>query len=198
MKRINRTIGILCTMACLLAGCENKAPVTTGNKQPDSHGQPTVMTGTPEENGRMARKMVERYNQLLIEGYRKLNMTPLQEVATEQLAKKAYYHMAAISEGFSRMNSTLKKIEFVKTEFTGPSRCQVQTREVWDFFYSDIKSGKLHKEVRDYVYHVNYVMEITEGRWMITDIVATGDEDPKKSLSWEEIYGKGGPIRKGH
>lgn len=188
------TVFVLVVMG-VLSGCKGNPPATGENKPQQPQHQPIILTGAPQE---IARKIVERYNQLLADGYRNLDMTPLQEVATEDLAKKAYYHMAALREGLSRMNSTLKKIEFVKIESPAADKWNVQTREVWDFFYSDINSGERHKEVRDYVYYVNYTLENREGRWMITDIVATGDEDPKKNSSWDELFGKNGPARKAH
>jgi len=133
--------------------------------------------------------MVLRYNQLLSEGYKTTNMTKLQEVATPELAEKAYYHMAAIGEGKSRLVSDLKKIDFVDTDCSKPSECRVVTKEVWDFAYADIQTGARSNEVKDYLYDVQYLLESRQGRWTITEITATGEER-KELPTWSKIFKK--------
>ncbi|MEI6702864.1 MAG: hypothetical protein WCL71_04925 [Deltaproteobacteria bacterium] len=134
-------------------------------------------------------KLIQRYNQLLSEGYKTTNMTKLQEVATPELAEKAYYHMAAIGEGKSRMVSELKKLDFVETDCSKPASCRVVTKEIWDFAYADIITGARSNEVKDYRYDVQYVMENKQGRWIITEITATGEER-KELPSWGKMFKK--------
>jgi hypothetical protein len=63
---------------------------------------------------------------------------------------------------------------------------------VWDFFYSDIQSGKKDQGVEDYVYNVHYTLEKKEGRWMITDILANGEETADKKMpSWKSMFHNG-------
>src|ERR1035437_10074821 len=106
-------------------------------------------------------------------------MNPLQEVATVQQAEKAYIHMAAIGEGTVRMIARLKKIDFVQVQSPTDRKTTVRTREAWDFAYTDIKSGKKNEEVTDFPYDVTYTLEQTGGRWLISDIVASSEQDAR-------------------
>jgi hypothetical protein len=133
--------------------------------------------------------MITKYNGLLCEGYKTTDMTKLQEVTTPELAEKAYYHMAAIGEGKSRMVSELKKLDFVETDCSKPAMCRVVTKEIWDFAYADILTGARSNEVKDYRYDVQYVLENKQGRWLITEITATGEE--RKDLpAWNKMFKK--------
>jgi hypothetical protein len=165
-----------------LVGCTD----TTSNKavtpsQRQSPAAPSLFEGS--------HNLIVRYNQLLSEGYKTTNMTKLQEVATPALAEKAYFHMAAIGEGKSRMVSELKKISFVETDCAKPAKCRVVTKEWWDFGYADILTGKRSNEVKDYIYDVQYLLENRQGRWIITEITATGEER-KELPSWGKMFKK--------
>ena len=58
----------------------------------------------------------------------------------------------------------------------------MQTHELWDFAYTDIKTGTVNEEVRDFPYDVNYSLEKREGRWLITDIVASSEQDTRENM----------------
>jgi hypothetical protein len=177
-------------------GCSDKVSTQKDKAEPKMANSPATAGVKQDET---VQKTILRYNQLLVEGYRNLNMTQLQEVATLDQSRKAYYHMAALTEGKTRMNSTLKKTDFIKTEFPQAEKCQVQTREVWDFYYSDIQSGKKGQGVEDYVYNVHYTLEKKDGRWIITDIIANGEEsDDKKLPSWKGMFNHEKPAGKPH
>lgn len=166
----------------MLAGC-NGSPV---EKQAEAGKEkPPVAVGVPQRvdlfTGNTAEDQVKntimRYNQLLVYGYDKLNMNPLQEVATVRQAEKAYHHMAAIGEGGVRMTSAVKKTDFTKITFPIPEKAEVKTRELWDFAYNDIKTGVKKEEMKDFVYLMNYWLERQNGRWIIVDIRAA-EETP--------------------
>ncbi len=179
MKRI--TLIFLLVTASLTA-CKEGTPgkTSTGVQQ----RQTSATTAIEQVHGK-----ISRYNRLLSDGYKSTNMTSLQEVATLELAQKAYYHMAAISEGNARMLSQLNKLEFVETNCPTPQKCRVMTRERWDFTYADILTGKTINEVKDYVYDVQYVLEKRQGRWLITEVNASGEER-KEAPSWKELLKK--------
>jgi hypothetical protein len=166
----------------VLTGCKD----TTPNKAVESAPPQSSVASTSAEE---SHKMIVRYNQLLSEGYKTTNMTKLQEVASKELAEKAYYHMAAIGEGKSRMVSELKKIDFKETDCANPAKCRVVTKEWWDFAYADIQTGKRSNEVKDYVYDVQYLLEKREGRWLITEITASGEER-KELPAWRDMFRK--------
>lgn len=119
------------------------------------------------------------YNALLAEGYRNLNMNPVQEVATVEQAEKLYHHMAALGEADIRMLSQLKNIEFNKIEFKKPDEAVVKTTEVWDFIHVDIKSGEEIYEEKDFVYYITFELQKKGERWMIVKVTAS--EDDKQS-----------------
>lgn len=111
-----------------------------------------------------------RYNQLLVEGYRTLNMNSLLEVASRERAESAYFHMAALGEAGIRMESAQKKIEFQELKFPKPGEAVVITREVWDFSHKDIASGALKFERKDFVYRNRYELRRDGSRWIIHTI----------------------------
>jgi len=136
-----------------------------------------------------AHNLISTYNTLLSEGYKSTNMTKLQQVATPELAEKAYYHMAAIGEGKSRMVSELKKMDFIETDCATPGKCRVVTKERWDFGYADILTGARSNEVKDYLYDVQYLLENRQGHWVIVEITATGEER-KELPTWSKMFKK--------
>lgn len=174
---------ILTLSLCVLAACSEKS--SSDKKGAAVAVSATeVLTGTPTE---VVQKTIKRYNQLLAEGYQKLNMTNLQEVATDKLAMSAYYHAAALTEGKSRMITQMKDIDFIKVDFDQPEKARVVSKETWDFAYVDIQTGAKKQEVKDYVYHVAYALNKVQGKWIINEVTATG-EDRQEMPSWNTIF----------
>ena len=126
------------------------------------------------------KRSVERYNQLLIEGYKNLNMNPLQEVATPEQATKAYHHMAAFGEADIKIISELKKIEFLVVKLTGSDKAVVKTREVWDFKHVDIKTSTKKMEEKDFIYRITYELEKNNNKWLVSSVIAEDEKDIKK------------------
>ncbi len=176
---MKQTIFSVLLLLVALTGCSDRSSPQSTQQQASS-ATPTVAS----------HQLIERYNQLLCQGYKTMDMTGLQAVATKELAQKAYYHMAAISEGNKRLVSALKKIDFMKTDCSQPAQCTVDTKELWDFGYADILTGQRSDEVRNYTYEVRYRLENREGRWLVTDITATGEER-KELPSWRKMFEKG-------
>ncbi len=170
---------LLCLFGC--SDSPSLSPKTT------SSGVFKVASTATSTNG--VQRLVLNYNSLLSDGYKTINMTKLQEVATQELAEKAYYHMAAIGEGKSRMVSEMKKIDFVSTDFSTAAKCRIITKEIWDFAYADIVTGVRSNEVKDYQYDVRYELENRSGRWVIVDISATGEER-KELPTWGKMFKK--------
>ena len=85
---------------------------------------------------------VRTYNRLLNEGYKSLNMAPLNRVATQRRTVKAYHHMAALGEGGIRMEARIEQIQFLKVTRYSPEKAEVQTRERWNCYYYNIESGE--------------------------------------------------------
>ena len=180
--RMKISIPLVLLMIAIVAGCQDK---TTNKAAKFPRPQSSAAASSAEES----HKLIVRYNQLLSEGYKTTNMTKLQEVATPELSEKAYYHMAAIGEGKSRMVSELKKIDFVETDCAAQTKCRVVTKEKWDFAYANIATGARSNEVKDYVYDVQYLLENRQRKWVITEITATGEER-KELPSWGKMFKK--------
>ena len=122
--------------------------------------------------------VIMRYNQLLADCYRSLNMNPMQEVSTPEHATKLYYHMAALGEGGVRMVSQLKKIEFLEVKFPEEGEAVVRTRELWDFTHYGIRMGEKQYEEKDFPYEMTYRLTQRNGRWLVAGITAaTGRRD---------------------
>ncbi len=176
------SILIVFVLAAVIAGCKDSTP----NKAVESPRTQSTAANTASDT---SHSLITKYNALLSEGYKTTNMTKLQEVTTPELAEKAYYHMAAIGEGKSRMVSELKKLDFIETDCAAPAKCRVVTKERWDFAYADVLTGARSNEVKDYLYDVQYVLENKQGRWVITEITATGEER-KELPSWGKMFKK--------
>lgn len=169
MKRL----AVMLFAISLVTGCSDGTR-EGGGSAPAASPASFVPTGTDEEQ---VQQIVKRYNQLLAEGYRTLNMTRLTEVATQNQAEKAYIHMAAIGEGKARMLSALKKIDFATLKRENPDTFVAKTKEVWDFSYTDIKTGEESGKVDNFIYEVTYTLKKEGPRWVIQEIVAFAPDD---------------------
>ncbi|KAF0220980.1 MAG: hypothetical protein FD174_693 [Geobacteraceae bacterium] len=154
----------------------------------------TCVAACSRETGesRQVKAVIMRYNQLLVEGYKKLNMNPLQEVTTPEQATKLYYHMSALGEGKLRMDSTMKNIEFRKLEFRNNGEAVAETREIWDFTHLDMNSGKKFYEEKDFIYEMGYELKKEGGRWLITRVTALSGKSTNTTVPWPETKRHGG------
>jgi hypothetical protein len=137
------------------------------------------------------KETIMRYNILLAEGYRTMNMNPLQEVATKEQAEKLYFHMAAIGEGRLRLDSKLKNIKFTKFETGKADLASVETKEVWDYAHIDINTNSKFAEERDFVYEMGYSLKKRDGRWIVTNVVTIGGTSTNTVIPWPKIDRKG-------
>ena len=118
---------------------------------------------------------IMRYNQLLSDCYRNLNMNPMQEVATPEHATKLYYHMAALGEGGVRMVSQLKGMDFLDIHFPKDGKAVVRTRELWDFAHYGAIKGEKQYEERAFPYDMTYRLTKSDGRWLVDSITAKAE-----------------------
>jgi hypothetical protein len=112
-----------------------------------------------------------RYNHLLAEGYSKMNMTPLKEVATEEHALKVYHHMAALGEAKIRMESQLVKIEFSDIQFPKKDFAKIRTQETWNYAHLNIASKMpAQTVVQGLVYKLSYELVKKDGKWFVSSV----------------------------
>jgi hypothetical protein len=125
---------------------------------------------SPDEQA--IRATITRYNTLLADGYRALNMTPMSEVADQVQAETEYIHMSSLAEGGIRLDSQLKKLEFVSVSVDATS-AQVETRETWDYRQYSRATGALVLEQKGLVYHLAWDLARQDGgTWLVTDVRA--------------------------
>jgi hypothetical protein len=139
--------------------------------------------------------VVLRYDELLAQGYRSLDMTPLQEVATPDLALKAYHHMSAIGEGKLRLESKATAVEFTKVELRGAADAHVETRETWDFAHVEMKTGRTFAEEKGFVYEMAYDLRKQAGRWIIVEARTASGESTNSTVPWPKIDREKGVVR---
>lgn len=138
---------------------------------------------------RAVKDTILRYNQLLTEGYAKLNMTRLREVATEAHAQKPYHHMSALGEANIRMESELVDIEFLDIQLPKKDLAGVRTREKWNYSHTNIDSKMPSQTVvQGLIYTLSYELVRKDGRWFVSSVSAL-EEEKLANVS------KGGRVR---
>lgn len=117
-------------------------------------------------------RTIERYNQLLTEGYRSLNMNPMQEVATSLQAQDEYIHMSSLAEGGVRLDPALKSMTFQRVSIESTS-ATAETREVWDYRNYSRANGELVSEQKGLVYVLAWdLARQPDGKWLVSDVRA--------------------------
>jgi hypothetical protein len=124
-----------------------------------------------EKDTRAVKDTIMRYNQLLAEGYARMNMTPLKEVATEEHAQKVYHHMAAFGEAKIRMESKLIDIEFSDIQFPKKDFAKVKTKEKWDYTHVNIDTKMpAQTVVQGLIYKLSYELIKKNGKWYVSSV----------------------------
>ena len=173
MKRYRAIFLALAVILFVVVGCDqDKKP-----ESPESSASPALGNDTSKPEIEAA---ITWYNALLAQGYRDLSMNSLVQLATEKLATKAYYHMASLGEAGLKMDATLKKIDFGEMKDAGPDKVEVPTKEVWDYIYWEIKTGKRLFD-NTVNYRLIYQLEKQSGRWLVTDIMVRQANETKDS-----------------
>jgi hypothetical protein len=134
-----------------------------------------------EKDTRVVKDTILRYNQLLAEGYAKMNMTPLQEVATAEQATRVYYHMAALREAKIRMESQLVDIEFLDIQFPKKDSAKVKTREKWNYTHININSKMpAQTVVQGLIYNLSYDLIKKDGKWFVSSVSVLEEKKPSE------------------
>jgi hypothetical protein len=150
VRRIACCVVVLAAVLVLVAGC---TPALSADEQ-------------------AIRAIITRYNTLLADGYRALNMTSMSEVASQLQAEAEYIHMSSLAEGGIRLDSQLKQLEFVRVSIEATS-AQAETRETWDYRQYSRATGALVMEQKGLVYHLAWDLAKQDGgTWLVTDVRA--------------------------
>ena len=148
----------------------------------------STSTGCPgnkeEEVQALLQHTVQRYTQLLAEGYANMNMTNLQEVATKDQALKVYNHMSALGEAKIRMESHLEDIEFKDIQLSDKDRAKVMTREQWNYVQKSTDTQMPRQSVvEDLIYDLAYDLVRQDGRWLVSAVSVLGEEKADESAT---------------
>lgn len=137
------------TLLLLVVGC---------NRQPDV-----------DEN---FKSIIRRYDQQITAVFMTYDMKPIKENITESHFNRLDHRLTGLKNANRRMESTVKKIEFLEykddgIKKTGFPRAQVKTRELWDIRHIDARTGQVVKEVKGLLYDLLYEFEQHDGVWKI-------------------------------
>ncbi len=159
-----KTFLSLLTICLLLAitGCDRQP-------QPAAHSRQAAVEAA-----------VTWYDALLADGYRNLKMNSLAQVATAQMAEKAYYQMAATGEAGLKMDSKLQEITFAPLQEITPNTVTIAAEEEWEYVYWEIKSGK-RLFANTVHYSLTYTLSHTTDKWLVADISIQKTKESKDS-----------------
>jgi hypothetical protein len=120
----------------------------------------------------LVRGTVERYNTLLAQGYRSMDMGPIAEVATQVQAETEYIHMSSLAEGGVRLLPELRDLKFVEVSVE-QTTALVTTLETWDYTHVDPASGAVIRSTTGLTYRLAWdLIKGTDGRWVVSDVRA--------------------------
>jgi hypothetical protein len=113
---------------------------------------------------------ITRYDRLLAEGYRSMDMSGIRAVAEELQAEDEYIHMSALGEGGVRLLPTLKKRTFLSVSIESTS-ATVETRETWDYVHEDRTTHETVLVQRGLVYELAWDLSLHgDGLWYVKDV----------------------------
>jgi hypothetical protein len=126
----------------------------------------------PSPDEALVRATIQRYDTLLAQGYRSMNMNGIREVATQLQAESEYIHMASLGEGGVRLLPDLRSLEFVKVSVEGTAAL-VETLETWDYTHVNPTTGAVIQEQKGLVYRLAWDLnKEADGRWLVSDVRA--------------------------
>jgi hypothetical protein len=118
-----------------------------------------------------------------------MNMTPLQVVATEEQALKAYRHMSALGEAKIRMESQLVDIEFLDIQVTEGGSAKVKTREEWKYSHMNTDTRMPGQSlVTGLIYILSYELVRKNGQWLISSVSTIEEHLTPVGSKWENPH----------
>jgi len=118
------------------------------------------------------RELIPRYNDMIVQGYRALNMNGMSRVATKLQSEDEYIYMSSLAEGGVRLDAELKEFEILRVSVEATT-AQAETRETWDYRHYDRETGALRTEETGLVYHLAWDFEKQpSGQWLVSDLRA--------------------------
>lgn len=138
-----------------------------------------------EEDTRIIKDIIQKYDQQLAEGYMKMDMSLLKGMITPDYGYKLEHRLEAFKIAQRRMETELKNTEFVEINFVSGKRtkseiARVRTREIWDTRHIDLKTEKTIKKIKGLTYVLSYELIKIEGKWLINSVAVLEEKIPRK------------------
>lgn len=127
----------------------------------------TAGCSVPSSDERGVKETVRKYNQLLAEGYARMEMEPLLEVAGKEEFSRVLHHMIALREAKLRLVSHLTKLDFNSISMTDARTARVTTREIWDFTQVGLDSGATNLQAMNVIHLLSYDLAKEGDKWFV-------------------------------
>jgi len=115
------------------------------------------------------KRIISKYNTLLIEANKTRDVNPLKDVADETVIKKLYWWMTAWEDGNVYLDAEFKNIDFDDLKIQGKTAV-VMTSEYWSYIYRDLDTQEIQEPRQFISYKMQYKLEKREDSWLITEI----------------------------
>jgi len=124
----------------------------------------------PENNLQQElQETINTYNGLLADGYRRMDMNHLIQVATPQRARAAYHHMSSLGEGGVKMNSTQLTSDCSQAKQTSPDKAETICKEQWKYQYQAIENNNSTPPI-SIKYTVRYTLAKKKNKWLVANL----------------------------
>jgi hypothetical protein len=134
--------------------------------------------GNLEDEKNILKHVVVQYNIFLADGYRSLNMSKLNQVATVERAGKAYYHMSALGEARIKMDARQESIDFSEINIISDYKAEIKTKEKWEYIHINIDTDEATVQNPIY-YELTYTLTKKDDRWFVSDIAVDKETEKK-------------------
>lgn len=124
---------------------------------------------------------IKRYDALLSEGYLKMSMEGLNEVATANHMSRLTHRLEGLKQSKRKLEAKLMQIEFTDFQFLKTDTAVVTTHEVWDIRHLDSESGEMVKDIRGFAYILKYSLRRLETRWFVDSVEVIEEKSPARS-----------------
>lgn len=145
-----------------------------------------------------ARGLVQRYNEVVIEAYRRLDIKLVDDVVGPNERRKLAGLIGVRQDMGITLDSELLLLEMVSVKQHEESKwLEVRTREKWRYLDRKIGTGEQVGEESDDEYEMIYVFINDDGRWLVDKIkfaVPPKVGRPKPLWSSEPTYPNGGMV----
>jgi len=137
-------------------------------------------SGDPEKDA--IQRTVAKYNTAIIIAYKELNMSPLQEIASEGHVSKVKIIINSYLEANQIMIADILKVNIKEIKIEG-EKATAKTSEDWKYKWIDNKTGKDVEPLKDIHYEMFYKMIKKDGKWIVEAVEEVTEGSAAKGSS---------------